>query len=219
MSPQRIIIMRHCDKYSQNTGTMCDPQGYTRACLLAGFNMNTGSWIPTDNCYNHIKGSCATVNFWQKYIVGSLNSIFAPVSSYNKKGCQTSNRMCLIMEPTAYCYNKIINKINNKIISLCVSEYKDFADIIYKECSDTVIIAYEHEHIPLLVNYILSNLNKNNLNGSTIPPWPKESSGRFDLVFIIDNPFTKDAQLSITTQKLGLIGDNIAVPSVYQKWS
>jgi hypothetical protein len=223
MGPDRIIIIRHCDKNEPKPGNLCSEQGYKRAALLAGFTVD--KWEHSQNCYNNISGSCSKINFWTKYIRGSVDAIFAATSSFNKPGCQTSNRMCLIMEPTAYCLDKEINKPGGLIglvgsdgsggrVEFCVDEYPALVDYMRSNCKDTVLIAWEHEHIPLMIRDILS---KSGYTGDLFPLWPKNDD-RFDLVFIIDKPFTKNVTVKITTEKLGLPGDSLELPEVYQKY-
>jgi hypothetical protein len=118
------------------------------------------------------------------------------------------------MEPTAYCYGLELNNVLGATYEYCVPEYKKFVSLMKNYCSDTVLIAYEHHHVPLLINDILEN---SSLVGN-FPAWPKSSSDRFDLVFIIDEPFTKHCSIRVTTQGLGLNGDSDVVPSVYEKY-
>ena len=135
--------------------------------------------------------------------------LLAAVSKYDKdsnkdfnKNCSKSNRCCLILNPTAAVYGLNINEKNE---SICDDKGEDMAKYILKNYSpqDIVIVAWEHNDIPNLIN------------GLGVSPklgdWPKKSNDRFDLVFEID--FSNDSSspaLTILTQNLkpNLPGDN-----------
>ena len=129
-----------------------------------------------------------------------------------KSCCQSSNRMCLILAPTANVCKKLINYdySTKRVANFCVSEYKEMVKFLrlcsyertafHDVCERCVIIAWEHDKIPeLLAELVPSN---------DVKDWPHDSRDRFDLLFIVDNPFTASATVTIETQNLGLPGDS-----------
>ena len=211
MAPKKVFVIRHCDKPSGDKGDEdyggCNPDGYKRANLLAGISPDTqcAGEINSPNskiisCNNKCPVKYDRTPYWDTVLLGEKpTKLLAAISKkYTNKNCTTSNRCCLILNPTAALYGLTINEKGDDD-DFCDDKGKDMADHILKNYSsnDILIVAWEHKNIPDLIN------------GLGVSPklgdWPSgNKNDRFDLVFLIDfsdNP--KNPTLTILTQNLG----------------
>lgn len=201
--PKEIYVIRHCDK--DEIGDGCSNLGYERALLLAGLTGSCEHKI--DTCNNVCTGTFDPdrPGYFPKLLGPDVVPILiAPLSktnyqAKNKKTTYTgSNRCCLILNPLAYYYKTQIN-MNNEIFS--DTQPKDVAKYILQNpdifAGKVIIIAYEHNAIPDIVNTlgVTPKLSK----------WPDKASDRYDLVFKIT--FDGEPSLSIFSQQL-LPGDS-----------
>lgn len=204
MAPKLIYVIRHCDK-TDDKFDGCNDDGYNRAKLLVGL---------TGNCdfnVNKCNGNCTgtfTGGFWKTELKGEKPvAILAPISNNDKHDtkkmdkCSSSNRCCLVLNPTASYYQM---KINSDGKYFCDDQGEEIANYILnnKNFDDgIVIVAWEHKNIPKLINTF--NVNPK------LPNWPKDSSNRFDLVFKID---PKQNTVTISSQNFNLPGDSLTNP-------
>lgn len=187
MAPKLVYIIRHCDK-TDDKDDGCNEDGYNRAKRLVGFNGNC-NWT-NNSCNNTCSGGTFTGGFWAKELGNQKPiALLAPLSKNDKdddrsgEKCTSSNRCCLILNPTAAYYKMQINKDysgndykffcddNGSEIGQYILNNKDFDNKI-------VIVAWEHKDIPNLVNTLGVQ--------PKLPEWPKNASNRFDLVFKVD---------------------------------
>ena len=199
MPARRIIIIRHCDKPTDDSDRACNDTGYTRASRLAGF---TGTCTRLTNvCSNTCQGTCAPgTSYWSKLLGGaSPSALYAAVPRKVNKDCSKSNRMCLVLAPTAYCYKLTINPKGEQY---CSDDTVAFAQYLTGPLvTGTVIVAWEHKNIIKLIKH---------LGVSGTPKWAKKDDDRYDLVFDLDMSGTTPT-LRMTTQGLGLPGDSTTV--------
>jgi hypothetical protein len=202
MPPKKVIVIRHCDKPDDKDDKdgKCIADGYKRSYLLAGIKGPcNGENAKIASCNN----DCPSLNryidsYWNKLLKGDKpTKLLAAVSKQydNNKKCSTSNRCCLILNPTAAIY---VLKINEKDEKYCDTQGTDIADYIKSNYSsdDIVIVAWEHKNIPALINEFGIK--------PELPDWPKKANDRFDLVFEIDfSDPTNHPQLNIYVQNLG----------------
>ena len=217
MAPKTVFVIRHCDKPSDDDTDdgNCNPDGYKRGLLLAGVK---GKCEPKDSkSFDCNVSDCdvtsAGTDFWSSLLDGEKpTALLAAVSKKDKNGkssCTTSNRCCLVLNPTAKRYGMKIND-NEKVF--CDDKGSDIADYILKtyKKNDIIIVAWEHKNIPELINAlgVSPKLDK----------WPKTPNDRFDLVFKVDfSKDTKNPSLTIITQNLNpsLPGDSNVEPFGY----
>ena len=205
MAPKLVYVIRHCDK-TDDKDDGCNDDGYNRAKMLVGFNGNC-NWT-NDNCNNQCSGGTFTGGFWAKELGNQKPiALLAPLSKNDKDEdksvvghkCVSSNRCCLILNPTAAYYGMQINKdpSGNNYTLFCDDRGADIGKYILKNKdfdNQIVIVAWEHKDIPNLINAL----------GSPLASWPKTASNRFDLVFKVD--LTQNS-VSIITQNFGLPND------------
>lgn len=218
MAPKKVFVIRHCDKPSGNKGDEdnggCNSDGYKRANLLAGFSPDIKcdgeKTNPIIKSCNNIcdRNTTNSTPYWDTVLLGEKpTKLLAAISKkYTNKKCTTSNRCCLILNPTAARYNLTINEKGDED-ELCDDKGEDMAThILNYSSNEIVIVAWEHKNIPDLINGLL--------HGSKFPKlgdWPSgDKNDRFDLVFIIDfSDDPKNPELTIDVQNLraGLKGD------------
>ena len=213
MAPKKVFVIRHCDKPSDKPGDKdyggCNPDGYKRANLLAGISPDTqcaGEINSANSVIRSCNNSCPVVYnrtpYWSTVLLGEKpTKLLAAISKkYTNKKCTTSNRCCLILNPTAALYGLTINEKGDDD-DFCDDKGADMAKYILKEgnysSDDIIIVAWEHKNIPELIN------------GLGVSPklgdWPSgNKNDRFDLVFIIDfsNDPKKQPELTIDVQNL-----------------
>lgn len=204
MPALRIIIIRHCDKPTDNSDRACNDTGYLRANKLAGL---TGSCTRQLNaCTNTCQGTCDPKRgFWGRLLGEGTapSALFAAVPQSVHKSCTKSNRMCLVLAPTAYCYKMTINPGGELF---CSEDNAAFAKYLMgPSVTGTVIVAWEHKNIMVLIEQ---------LGISNVPEWPKKADDRYDLVFDLHMAGPKPL-LYITTQGLGLPGDSVTLPKKF----
>lgn len=219
MAPKKVFVIRHCDKPDKNDTGLCNSNGFKRANLLAGISPYTQcdgqKELKITDCNNYCPLEVTKpYPYWGRLLLDDEKptKLLAAVPKKLNKNCTTSNRCCLILNPTSAVYNLNINEKNE---SFCDTEGSMIADYIKKNYSsnDIVIVAWEHNNIPTLINEF--NINPK------LQDWPKKSNDRFDLVFEIDfsdNP--SKPTLVIYTQNLNpnLPGDkNDDDPFDYKK--
>ena len=207
MAPKLVYIIRHCDK-TDDKDDGCNDDGYNRAKMLVGFNGNC-NWT-NDNCNNQCSGGTFTGGFWAKELGNQKPiALLAPLSKNDKDEdksvvghkCVSSNRCCLILNPTAAYYGMQINKdpSGNNYTLFCDDRGADIGKYILNNKdfdNQIVIVAWEHKDIPNLINALGVQPN--------LPKWPKNASDRFDLVFKLD--LTQNT-VSIITQNFKLPND------------
>jgi hypothetical protein len=201
--PSVVYIIRHCDK-DEDSGDFCSATGYKRANALAGF---TGACVESYHCNNACEGTFAHSGFFPALLEGQTPVLLAAVSKSENKECTHSNRHCLILNPLAARYHVQINPNGE---SFCASDRgaEQMAQYVLGHPElyggRVVIIAFEHEAIPALVNAF-------GVEPPMASKWPKSLKDRFDFVFGITFA-TAHPQLTITSQNL-LPGDGGAWPS------
>jgi hypothetical protein len=198
--PSSIYVIRHCDK-DANSGNLCSKNGYKRALLLAGATGGTCSW--TDETCNV---TCENLDFSEvgyfSPLLGQYPIFLAPVSSEDSQSgklpcgkCSKANRCCMLLNPLAKRYNTKINP-NGEVF--CDTQPTEIAHFILDHPElyggRDIVLAYEHEAIPMLVNSFGIN--------PQLMGWPKVGSDRFDLVFKITFPNGKAILESIESQNL-----------------
>jgi hypothetical protein len=195
-----VWIIRHCDK--PPTGDVCNKQGYLRARLLAGL---TGRCAVSSSMCNNACVGTFSGGFWDRTLQGHApTAIYAAVpTAINSLCTDTSNRMCLIMDPTAQSYGM---EVNGDGALFCDTDNVGMAQWIESNNpTGDVLVAWEHTNIPHLITAL----------GVNCPVWPHTARNRFDLVFRVDM-ITRT--LSISTQNLKLSGDSPILPAEYAQF-
>ncbi len=213
MAPKTVYVIRHCDKPDANVDG-CNDIGYQRALLLAGLNGSCEHNLTT--CNNKCTGTFSGNGYWDKELNGQKPlRLLAPLSKNDKPNsqntfqnqkCTSSNRCCLILNPTAVHYNMTINQDGKYF---CDNQGADIGSYILSESkfnNGIIIVAWEHKDIHNLINALGVD--------PQLSKWPKDASNRYDLVFKVDFVNNKPI-LSISTQNLGLPGDSTAIPFQY----
>jgi hypothetical protein len=202
MAPKLVYIIRHCDK-TDDKDDGCNDDGYNRAKMLVGFNGNC-NWT-NDNCNNQCAGGTFTGGLWAKELGNQKPiALLAPLSKNDKDDdrtevgkCTSSNRCCLILNPTASYYGMQINKDSsgNNYKFFCDDDGEEMGQYILNNKdfdNQIVIVAWEHKNIPNLINALGVQPN--------LPKWPKNASDRFDLVFKVD----------LTNKKVSIFPQNLS---------
>lgn len=215
MAPKKVFVIRHCDKPSGKKGDDdnggCNSYGYKRANLLAGFQPDIKcdgeKTNPIINSCNNIcdKNYIYSTPYWDTVLLGEQpTKLLAAISKkYTNKKCTTSNRCCLILNPTAARYGLTINEKGDED-ELCDDKGKDMAThILNYSSNEIVIVAWEHKNIPELINGL-----------GVVPKlgdWPSgDKNDRFDLVFIIDfsdDPNNPELTIDVQNLRAGLPRD------------
>lgn len=200
MAPKLIYIIRHCDK-PDNNDDGCNPDGYDRAKMLVGFS---GDCIWSNDKCNNICSGKGDGGFWINELGNQKPiALLAPVSKNDKDDdinvvgkCTSSNRCCLILNPTASYYEMKINQDSsgNNYKFFCDDNGAEMGQYILKNPdfdNQIVIVAWEHKDIPNLINALGVK--------PKLAKWPKSASDRFDLVFKVD---ISQKTVSISSQNL-----------------
>jgi hypothetical protein len=163
-SVERIWLLRHCDKPSNNESPCCSSIGYQRAenwffYLTKYLNKNNKIAIYSSN-YNEKKLCLKNNNY---------------IPDYN---CQKSQRMFLT---AYYIHNKLTSnnfQIKKNInLHYCIGNKIDLINnIIVNEDIDDAIIVWEHKEIIEIIRYFNINIKK----------WKNKFTNVYDLIFLID---------------------------------
>lgn len=179
MPPKTVYIIRHCDKPANS-----DEEGalHPGACLCSPQGYERANLL---------------ADYFSQRVSGTRTLVASAFSPDNPR-CSCEQRERLVLVPTSIRFGVPIN------LPCCFQETDAAARFILAQ-TGTVVVAWEHHHIPVLARALGVQAH--------LGAWPDD---RFDIVFRLEfGGGANSPELRITTQGLGLSGDSVALPDVY----